>query len=97
MTHTNKQWDYHVHTGTIRDENGKIILKTPPVTWSGVEGYQPSDIVENATLASAAPQLYIALPNVMTWIENWSPEFTEDEEWGETENFINQTLNQAKP
>ena len=29
-----------------------------------------------------------ALQEVMDWVENWSPNFTEDEEWPETESLV---------
>jgi transposase-like protein len=32
-------------------------------------------------LIAAAPDLLEALNRVMSWIDNWSPEFTNDEEW----------------
>jgi hypothetical protein len=39
------------------------------------------DVRANALLIAAAPDLLEALNRVMSWIDNWSPEFTNDEEW----------------
>lgn len=39
----------------------------------------------NAHLIAAAPDLYAALDEVMGWISNWSPNFTDDPEWQETQ------------
>lgn len=35
----------------------------------------------NAQLIAAAPELLAALQNVMSWIDNWFPNFAEDDEW----------------
>ncbi len=35
----------------------------------------------NARLIAAAPDLLEALNQVMSWIDNWSPEFAYEEEW----------------
>ena len=45
-----------------------------------------------------------ALVRVMTWIDNWSPDFTEDDEWCEddvkirnTINLVNDHINRQQP
>jgi hypothetical protein len=40
----------------------------------------------DANLIAAAPDLLAALQNVMSWIRNWSPDFTEDEDWDDDRN-----------
>jgi hypothetical protein len=37
----------------------------------------------NAVLMQTAPELLEALKQVMGWIDNWSPEFTQDPDWSE--------------
>jgi hypothetical protein len=36
--------------------------------------------------------LEIALINVMLWVKNWRPEFTNDGEWCDTEERVNDVL-----
>lgn len=44
-----------------------------------------SDVIEaRERLADAALDLLVALDDVMVWIKNWSPIFTEENEWAET-------------
>ncbi len=38
----------------------------------------------NARLIAAAPELLEALRETKEWIDNWSPNFCDDEEWDET-------------
>jgi len=35
----------------------------------------------NARLMEAAPELLDALTALMQWVENWEPNFTQDDEW----------------
>jgi len=37
-------------------------------------------------------QLHDALTEVMDWIENWSPNFTEDDDWPDTEQKVTDAL-----
>lgn len=37
-----------------------------------------------------------ALEEVMSWIENWSPRFTDDEEWSDTEEKVRYALAAAE-
>lgn len=39
------------------------------------------ETIANVRLIAAAPDLLLALNQVMSWIDNWSPEFVNDEEW----------------
>lgn len=41
----------------------------------------PGDTEANARLIAAAPELLDALRIVMSWIDNWDPNFTLDAEW----------------
>ena len=44
-----------------------------------------SAMAELEELKSRFGEALNVLDEVMTWIENWSPEFTEDDEWQSTE------------
>lgn len=35
----------------------------------------------NARLIASAPDMYASLKQVMSWIDNWSPEFSNDPDW----------------
>ena len=48
------------------------------------------------TMRASAPALYEALDEVMSWISNWSPSFTDDDEWPETRNRAVAALAQAR-
>ena len=37
--------------------------------------------IERIGLIDAAPELLESLVQVMSWIDNWSPEFTDDPDW----------------
>jgi hypothetical protein len=50
----------------------------------------------NAKLIAAAPKLLAALEEVMTWIKNWDPNFTEDREWSSTEASVRAAIAEAK-
>jgi hypothetical protein len=49
----------------------------------------------DARLAAAAPELLAALQDVMSWIRNWSPSFTEDDEWSQAEVAANAAIAKA--
>ena len=49
-----------------------------------------------AQLFTAAPELLDALDEVMTWIRNWNPRFTDDEEWSETQAKVDGAIAKAK-
>jgi len=38
-------------------------------------------LLARTSAENAAPELLEALKEVMSWVENWDPEFTEDDEW----------------
>jgi hypothetical protein len=40
--------------------------------------------IANAQLISAAPELLDALSDIISWIDNWGGDMTEDEEWPES-------------
>lgn len=51
----------------------------------------------NARLIAASPDLYEALDEVMQWIKNWDPNFSEDDEWFyETRPKVEAALAKAK-
>ena len=54
------------------------------VNWNGVAKPKTSGHA-NARLIAAAPDLLEALASVMSWIDNWSPDFTHDGEWPDDE------------
>ena len=58
----------------IQDDKGALICNL-----SGWRGEQQT--LANAKLIAAAPELLEELKQVMTWIDNWSPEFTYDPDW----------------
>lgn len=41
---------------------------------------------------SKEEKLRIALEEVMLWIHNWSPVFTEDDEWNDTLDLVQEAL-----
>jgi hypothetical protein len=49
----------------------------------------------NAKIMAAAPDLLEALQLVMSWIDNWSPNFSDDEEWIADESKIKATITKA--
>lgn len=49
----------------------------------------------NARLIAAAPELFEALKVAMTWIDNWSPDFTDDPEWPADRDLIRAALSKA--
>ena len=49
----------------------------------------------NARLIAAAPDWLAALQKVMTWIDNWSPDFTQDNEWRDDEPVIRAAIARA--
>lgn len=49
-----------------------------------------------AHLLAAAPNLYKALEDVMDWITNWSPPFTDDDEWPATKARADAALAEAR-
>jgi len=52
--------------------------------------------IKNANMNDAAPALLEALEEVMEWIDNWGPNFVQDEEWGETRAQVLAAIAQAK-
>ena len=50
----------------------------------------------NAHLISAAPDLLDALKDVMAWIDNWDPSFTDDDEWDDTDNKVDVAIAKAE-
>jgi hypothetical protein len=50
----------------------------------------------NMRLIAAAPDLLEALKQVMGWVESWSPNFVEDEEWPEAKYYINAAIAKAE-
>ncbi len=59
-----------------------------------------TDAAENAAFmhraANCHHELVAALKLVMTWIDNWSPDFIADEEWPEDEARISAALTKAE-
>ena len=51
---------------------------------------------ERAALVAAAPDLYAALEGALDWIDNWSPEFTQDPEWPEAHANMRAALAKAR-
>lgn len=56
--------------------------------------YPPAEAT--AHLIAAAPDLYKALEDVMDWITNWSPPFTDDDEWPDTKARVDAALAKAR-
>ena len=94
--HTPAPWeatpvsDYGTITILGRDKSGDFLVAEIQC------GELPAADVANARLIAAAPELLEALVQVMKWIRNWSPEFTEDEEWGEDETAALAAIAKAK-
>jgi hypothetical protein len=59
----------------VEGPNGEEII------WQDGNYDTPTISLEDACLIAAAPDLLMALNQVMSWIDNWSPEFVYDEEW----------------
>ena len=70
--HTAAPWHHGGYE--IQDDKGALICNL-----SGWRGEQQT--LANARLIAAAPELLEELKQVMTWIDNWSPEFTYDPDW----------------
>ena len=70
--HTAAPWHHGGYE--IQDDKGALICNL-----SGWRGEQQT--LANAKLIAAAPELLEELKQVMTWIDNWSPEFTYDPDW----------------
>jgi hypothetical protein len=43
-----------------------------------------------------AKELLKELKTVMEWINNWSPEFTQDDEWASEEQRVRELIDKAK-
>ena len=50
----------------------------------------------NAHLIAAAPDLLKALKDVMVWIDNWDPRFTDDDAWDDTNNKVDAAIAKAE-
>lgn len=50
-----------------------------------------------ANLEETRRRLIITLTDVMVWINNWSPNFTDDPEWAETNAAVQEVLGSKKP
>ena len=55
----------------------------------------PTDLTD-ARLIAAAPELLDALREAWEWIDNWSPPFTEDDEWPSTAEKIKAAIAKAE-
>jgi hypothetical protein len=55
-------------------------------------GFDPDE----ARLMAAAPELLEALKQVMVWIRNWDPDFTQDDEWTETRHCVDAAIAKAE-
>lgn len=66
--------------------------------WRMCEVTGPGDdvAIANARLIAAAPELYEALAVAMIWIDNWSPDFTDDPEWPVDRDKIRAALAKAQ-
>jgi hypothetical protein len=64
-------------TAFIMEDDGTTVAEISTVENS--TGH--SQLEANVRLFAAAPDLLEALNRVMSWIDNWSPEFTYDNEW----------------
>jgi hypothetical protein len=51
---------------------------------------------DDARLIAAAPDLLAALAEVSQWIEGWSPNFTQDDEWPATNARIRAAIAKAE-
>ena len=47
-------------------------------------------------LRSDNAKLRAALEEVMTWINNWDPEFCDDDEWDDTQRKVSAALEETK-
>lgn len=55
-----------------------------------------SRVEANARLIASAPDLLEALKQVMGWISSWDPNFTQDDDWPETEHHVRAALAKAE-
>jgi len=56
--------------------SGATIAITHPAPICPIE-----ESTANAHLIAAAPDMYEALDTILSWIDNWSPNFEDDDEW----------------
>ena len=54
------------------------------------------DVDYKAALADSAPDLLIALEEVMEWIDNWEPSFIDDDEWDATKTKVDAAIAKAE-
>ena len=50
----------------------------------------------NASLIAASPDLLKALKQVMSWIDNWTPEFSNDPDWPTDRDAARSAIEQAE-
>jgi tetrahydromethanopterin S-methyltransferase subunit B len=43
-------------------------------------------------MEAVSDDLYTALDEVMHWVKNWSPQFTEDDEWPQTKRLVAEAM-----